>query len=186
MQKNLGSVLGMYPMPVTIVGTEVDGKVNWINIAHVGVIGMDSMMLSMGKLHHSNIGIKKNKTVSISLITEDLVQAADYIGLVSGKNTDKSKVFEYFKGSLEGAPLIKHAPITMECEVVDVFETETNEQFVVKPVNTYVQDVYLDENDKIDFVKVSPVLFEMQKRRYLSTGEALADCWSIGKTYKGE
>ncbi|MCH4886877.1 flavin reductase family protein [Acidaminobacter sp. JC074] len=186
MQKNIGNVIGMYPMPITIVGTEIDGKVNWINIAHVGVIGMDSMMLSMGKAHYSNIGIRKNKTVSISLITADMIPAADYVGLVSGKNTDKSDVFEFFNGHLQGAPLIKNAPVTMECEVVDVFETETNEQFVVKPINTYVQEEYLDENGKIDFVKVSPVLFEMQKRRYLSTGGALADCWHIGKTFKGE
>lgn len=186
MQKNIGRVVGMYPMPVTVVGTEIDGKVNWINIAHVGVIGMDSMMLSMGKVHYSNIGIRKNKTVSISLITADMIPAADYVGLVSGENIDKSSVFDYFKEELNGAPLIKNAPITMECEVVDIFETKTHEQFIVKPVNTYVQDQYLDENGKIDFVKVSPVLFEMQKRRYLSTGQALADCWNIGKTFKDE
>lgn len=184
MQKNIGNVVGMYPMPVTIVGTEVDGVINWINISHVGVIGMNSMMLSMGKMHHSNIGIRKNKTVSVSLVSQDMIEVADYVGLVSGKTTDKSDVFEYFYGELENAPLIKNAPLTMACEVVDVFETESHEQFVIRPISTYVQEEYLDENDKIDFVRLSPVLFEMQKRRYLATGEALADCWQVGKNYK--
>lgn len=184
MQKNIGNVIGLYPMPVTIVGTEIDGAVNWINIAHVGVIGMDRMMLSMGKAHHSNKAVKKNQTLSISLVNRDMIEAADYVGLVSGKSVDKSDVFEYFYGDLNGAPMIKNAPLTMECEVVDVFETKTNEQFIVKPVNTYVEEEYLDENDIIDFVKLSPVLFEMQKRRYLSTGESLANCWSVGKNFK--
>lgn len=183
MLKNIGNVVGMYPMPVTIVGTEVDGVVNWINISHVGVIGMDSMMLSMGKMHHSNIGIRKNRTLSVSLITHDMIEAADYVGLVSGKTIDKSNVFDYFYSPLEHAPLIKSAPLTMACEVVDVFETETHEQFVVRPVSTYVEEAYLDENDKIDFVKLNPILFEMAKRRYLSTGEAISYCWQAGKNY---
>lgn len=183
MLKNIGKVVGLYPMPVTIVGTEIDGIINWINIAHVGIVGNDCMMLSMGKVHHSNIGIRKNKTLSVSLINQDMVEAADYVGLVSGKKANKADVFDYFKGDLEGAPMIKNAPLTMECEVVDVYETEYHEQFIIRPVNTFVQEELLDEDGKIDFVKLSPVLFEMQKRRYLSVGDQIADCWSIGKNY---
>lgn len=183
MLKNIGSVVGLYPMPVTVVGTEVDGNINWINIAHVGIVGMGEMMLSMGKVHHSNIGIRKNKTLSVSLVNLDMLEAADYVGLVSGKKMDKSQVFEYFYGDLKGAPMIKNAPVTMECEVVDVYETEHHEQFIIRPVNTYVDEACLDENGKIDYTKVNPVLFEFQKRTYLSVGEVLGNAWSIGQSF---
>lgn len=123
MKKNIGAVLGLYPTPVTIVETEVEGKVNWLNICHIGIIGLDRIMLSIGKKHYSNKVIKKNKTVSVNLVNGDMLVEADYVGLVSGNNTDKSDVFEYYYGTLKGAPLIKNSPVSMECSGFFVFTT---------------------------------------------------------------
>lgn len=184
MIRNLGSVVGLYPTPVTVVGTEIDGKVNWINIAHIGIIGVDSMLLSIGKAHYSNEGIKNNKTLSINLINQDLLVKADYVGIVSGKKVDKSDVFEYFTGELTGAPLIKDAPVVMECEVIDIYDTKQHDNFIVKPVNTYVDEKYLTENGNIDFEKIQPILFEMPNRQYLSTGTVVGKCWAMGSEYK--
>lgn len=183
MKKNIGAVLGLYPTPVTIVGTEIEGKVNWLNICHIGIVGIDRIMLSMGKTHYSNRVIRKNKTVSVNLVNSDMLVKADYVGLVSGNNTDKSDVFEYYHGTLKGAPLIKNSPLSMECEVVDNYETETHDNFILKIVNTYVDDDVLDEDGKIDYEKVRPVLFEMPQRLYLTTGRVIAKCWDEGKKY---
>ena len=49
MKKNIGNVLALYPTPAVVVGTEVNGKVNWLLVAHVGIIGHDQIMLSMFK-----------------------------------------------------------------------------------------------------------------------------------------
>lgn len=182
MHKNIGSVNALYPMPVTIIGSEIDGKANWVNIAHVGIVAGD-MILSMGKKHYTNIGIRKNKTLSVNLVNKEMLVAADYVGIVSGNNVDKSQVFEYFHGELKGAPMIKNASITMECEVIDVYETELHENFVVRSLNTYVDEKCLDENGKIDYTKVSPILFEFPNRSYLSVGDFLEDPWSIGRQY---
>jgi flavin reductase (DIM6/NTAB) family NADH-FMN oxidoreductase RutF len=181
--KNIGPVVGLYPTPVTVVGTEIDGVVNWLVIAHIGIIGVDKMLLSMGKVHYSNESIKANKTLSISLVNETMLVAADYVGIVSGSKVDKSGVFEYFTGELKGAPLIKNAPITMECEVVDIYETETHDNFILKPINTYVDEAVLSEDGKIDYEKAKPILFEMPNRQYFSVGKALGKCWSIGREY---
>jgi flavin reductase (DIM6/NTAB) family NADH-FMN oxidoreductase RutF len=181
--KKLGPVLGLYPTPVTIVGTVVDGKVNWANLAHVGIVGIDRILLSVNKNHHSNRGIQTNKTVSVNLVNESMLVEADYVGMVSGRNTDKSNVFEYFTGELHGAPLIKNASVAMECEVLDIIDGGTHDLFIVKPVNTYADENVLTTDGRIDFVKASPVLFDMPLRQYLSTGKVLAKCWDIGKQY---
>lgn len=183
MKKNIGAVLGLYPTPVTVVGTEIDGKVNWLNICHIGIVGIDKIMLSMGKTHYSNRGIRKNRTVSVNLANSDMLVKADYVGLVSGNSTDKSDVFEYYYGTLKGAPLIKDSPLSMECEVVDNYETETHDNFILKIVNTYVNEDVLDEDGKIDYERVKPVLFEMPQRSYLTTGKVIAKCWDEGKKY---
>lgn len=181
--KNIGPVVGLYPTPVTVVGTEIDGVVNWLVIAHIGIIGVDKMLLSMGKAHYSNKGIRANKTLSINIVNEAMLVEADYVGLVSGSKADKSGVFEYFTGKLKGAPLIKKAPIAMECEVVDIYETETHDNFILKPINTYADETVLSADGKIDYEKARPVLFEMPNRQYLSVGKAVGKCWSIGMKY---
>jgi len=122
MKRNLGAVNALYPTPVVIVGTEVNGKANYINIAHVGSIDMRTLSLSMGKTHHSNKGIKENMTLSINIPSEDMVVKVDYVGFVSGANQDKSDVFESFSGELKGAPMIKDCPICMECKVITIVD----------------------------------------------------------------
>lgn len=180
--KNIGSVVGLYPTPVTIIGTEVNGKINWINIAHIGIVGVKQMMLSIHKSHYSNQGIFANKTVSVNLVSEEILIHADYAGIVSGKKTDKSKLFDVFYGDLEHAPLIKNAPLAMACAVDDVYRTETHDNFIIHPVSTYVPEENLTADGRIDYEKVKPLLFEMPGKQYLSLGKVIDKCWSVGKS----
>ncbi|MEI7884857.1 MAG: flavin reductase family protein [Clostridia bacterium] len=184
MKKKLGAVVGLYPTPVTVVGTVINERINWINVAHVGVIGMDSIMLSINKIHYSNQGIIDNGTVSVNLVTEEMIVAADYVGMKTGKNTDKSEVFEVFYGELDNAPMIKQSPLCMECRVTDIYDSGTHNNFILKVVNTYVSEDKLSDTGKIDFEKVQPVLFEMPNMQYLSTGKKVGKCWSDGKKYE--
>ena len=48
-KKNLGNLLALYPKPMTVVGAEVEGKVNWLVVGHTGVIGHDRILVSMSK-----------------------------------------------------------------------------------------------------------------------------------------
>jgi flavin reductase (DIM6/NTAB) family NADH-FMN oxidoreductase RutF len=41
-------------------------------------------------------GIRENQTFSVNIPSVDIVKETDYCGLVSGKNQDKSQVFECF------------------------------------------------------------------------------------------
>ena len=48
-KKNLGNLLALYPKPMTVVGAEVEGKVNWLVVGHTGVIGHRSEERRVGK-----------------------------------------------------------------------------------------------------------------------------------------
>jgi len=41
----------------------------------------------------------------------------------------------------------------------------------------------LNEKGKIDYEKISPVLFEFQNAQYLSTGKVIGKCWNYGKDF---
>ena len=64
MKKNVGSVLALYPTPLVIVGTIVDGKPNWTLVGHLGIIGHDRVMVSMAVPHYSN-SIKFQSTLPV-------------------------------------------------------------------------------------------------------------------------
>ena len=119
----------------------------------------------------------------MNIPSENLVAETDYVGLVSGKKTDKSDLFEIFNGELEGAPMIKQCAINMECRLYDTYDTPTHDLFIGEIVETYVDESVLTE-DKVDLAKLKPLLFDMSSVKYWSVGEVVADCWSVGKKLK--
>ena len=84
MKKDLGSVLALYPTPLVVVGTMVNGKPNWVLVGHVGIMGHDHIMVSLAKPHYTNQGIKETKALSVNVVDEDMLKKADYAGCVSG------------------------------------------------------------------------------------------------------
>lgn len=84
--------------------------------------------------------MKANKSLSVNLVNENILTAADYVGLKSVRKTDKSGVFPYHMGVLPGAPLLDDAYVSMECELVHSFEYEGIDEFVLKVSHTYVEE----------------------------------------------
>lgn len=177
-KKNIGSRLALYPMPVTVVGTMADDKSEWLQVDHVGIIGHNRIMLSLFSKHNTNAAIKKSKKVSVNLVNRSLLLKADYVGSVSGAKVDKSEVFSYHIRE-GGTPVIEESPLTMECDVVEMFEMEGFDNFICSISNTHVDASAVDEHDHIDYAKISPVLFEMPSYTYLETGKEIGKCMKM-------
>lgn len=177
-KQNIGNLLALYPKPMTVVGAEVEGKVNWLVVGHTGIIGHDRILLSMSKSHYTNQGIRKSKKLSVSLVSREMLPKADYVGSVSGASVDKSEVFEYHIGE-NGTPVIDISPLTMECNVVDIYETDGFDNFICSVVNTYVSPNVLGDNGKPDYTRLKPVLFDFPTYSYLATGEVIGKCLQL-------
>lgn len=179
-KKNIGNVLALYPKPMTVVGAEVEGKVNWLVVGHTGIIGHDRVLVSMSKSHYTNQGIRKSKKLSINLISREMLPQADYVGSVSGASVNKSGVFKYHWGE-NGSPVIDASPLTMECNVEDIFETEGFDNFICSIANTYAAPEVLDSEGKLDYTQLKPVLFEFPTYSYIATGEIIGKCRNLDK-----
>ena len=179
-KQNIGSVLALYPKPMTVIGAEVDGKVNWLVVGHTGIIGHDRILVSMSKSHYTNKGIRKSKKLSVNLVSREMLPKADYVGSVSGASVDKSEVFAYHWGE-NGTPVIDASPLTMECDVVDIYETEGFDNFVCSIANTYAVPDVLGKDGKLDYTRLKPVLFEFPTYSYLATGEVIGKCLNLDK-----
>ena len=183
MQKDLGAVMGLYPTPVTVCGTVLeDGRVNWLAIAHVGLVEYKHLLISIGNSHKlSDAAIAANKTVSVSLVSQDMMQAADYCGTAHAAEEDKSDVFAYHFDDVAGAPVLEEAPLCMTCEVVGMIEVGDFRNYILKPVHTYVDERFVTDTGKIDFAAMSPLLFEFSSAQYLSCGTVVGTCWREGQ-----
>ena len=179
-KKNIGSLLALYPKPLTVVGAKVGDKVNWLIVGHTGIIGHDHILVSMSKSHYTNQGIRESKKLSINLVSREMLPKADYVGSVSGASVDKSQVFAYHWGE-DGTPVIDASPLTMECNVVDIFETDGFDNFICSVTNTYAALDVLDNDGKLDYTKLKPVLFEFPTYSYLATGEVIGKCLNLDK-----
>ena len=182
---NLGSTIPAYPMPVSLVGTQVNDKPTFMTVAWFSMAGSNppKIAIVLGKNHYTNPGIRENKTFSVCLPSEDMVAVTDYCGIVSGNKTDKSKIFEVFYGELKTAPLIKGCPLSVECRLVEVVESEATEIFIGEVVGTYTEEGFLSDG-KLDFKKMKPIILSQPDTTYWRLGEPIAKAWNIGKGYK--
>lgn len=183
MKKKLGAVNCLYPMPTVLVGANVNGKPNFITIAHVGIVTMNAISISSHKSHYTNAGIKQNGTLSINMPAEELVKETDYCGLVSGRQADKAALFDTFYGVLKTAPMIAGCPICMEVELLQALQFGDYDFFVGKIVETHCDEDVLSDG-RVDFAKVRPMLFDMPTSQYWRLGAPFAKCWEIGRSLK--
>ena len=184
---NLGSTIPAYPMPVSLVGAYVDGKPNFLAVAWFTMVSHKPprIAIALGKGHYTNPGIKENKTFSVCLPSEDMVEMTDYCGIVSGNKTDKSEIFDLFYGELKTAPLIRDCPLSMECKLVEIVESGLNEVFIGEIMGTYTEERFLTDG-KLDFRKMKPLILSQPDTSYWRLGEPVARAWNIGKRYKAK
>lgn len=188
-RKAIGGKNGLYPSLTTIVGAEVNGKPNWLTIAHVGIMnhshGDIPQYLSIGShsSHHTNIGIRENKEFSINIPSQAMLEITDYVGLVSGGNIDKSDLFQVERGSLKHAPLIANCPVSMELKLHQTVELGPHEIFIGEVVNSYIDEACLTDG-KPDLAKIDPLLFDFMKIDYWSLGQRTGKPWRDGKALK--
>ncbi len=173
----------MYPLPTVLIGANVYGKPNYLPIAHVGIATPNIISLGINKIHYTNQGIKENKTFSVNMPSESMVTETDYCGLVSGRDSDKSRVFTNFYGKLKTAPMIDACPLNMECKLITVGDMRTHDIFMGEVVETYCDEKFLTKG-AVDYGKIRPILFDMNSRGYWKLGERFADAWKIGKKMK--
>ncbi len=184
--KSLGPVNALYPMPTTLVGAVVNGKPNFLAVAHVGILNHGTpqfLSIGLAKMHYTNGGIHENREFSICLPSEDLMVETDYCGIMTGKNTDKAALFDVFYGELKAAPLIRQCPVNMALKLHQVIDFPTHDIFVGELVGTHADDAVLTEGH-IDVAKLRPLMFDMASKKYRALGGELGNCWNVGKSLK--
>ena len=175
----------VYPMPLVLIGTTVENRANFMAVAWVSRVNARPPMIAvaLGKTHHTNAGIHQNKTFSVNVPGMDLLEKVDYCGLVSGKNDDKSRLFDIFEGELPNAPMIQQCPLCMECKLVNAVDLPTNTLFIGEIIGAYAEERFLTDG-KSDIRKMNPFTLTMPDNNYWGVGNNVGKAWNIGKNLK--
>jgi flavin reductase (DIM6/NTAB) family NADH-FMN oxidoreductase RutF len=182
---NLGANAYIYPMPVTLVGAMVEERANFMAVGWVMRVNMKPPLLAvaLNKAHYTPEGIRAQRTFSVNFPGADLMEKADYCGLVSGHKVDKSGLFRVFFGELQTAPLIEECPLGLECRVFDVVELPANDLFIGEIVAAYADEDCLTDG-RPDILKINPLVLTMPDNNYWTVGAHAGRAWDAGKKLK--
>ncbi len=158
---NIGTGPLLYPMPVALVGTTVEGRASFTALGWLCTANENPPMLvvAVEKSRHAPAGIRDTKTFGVSFPGAAMVEDADYRELASGEKGDKQNMVDIFYGELETAPMITKCPLCLECRLVDEIDLPTNTLFIGEIVASYTEPQYLTDGkpdpQKMDLL-VSP------------------------------
>jgi len=175
------------PMPVTLLGTAINNKPNFMALGWLTRVNASPPMIGIGvgRTHLSYQSIIENKSFSINYPDVSMMKVTDYCGLYSGKNKDKSNLFNVFYGENETAPLIENCALNLECKVLQEIDLPANTFFIAEIINAYTEEKYLTDG-KPDIKKINPMLLTMPDRYYWTVGEKVGSAWKDGGLYKTE
>jgi flavin reductase (DIM6/NTAB) family NADH-FMN oxidoreductase RutF len=171
-----------YPMPVVLVGANVKGKANFMTAAWFAMVNMEPALIavSLGKGRHTLKGVRENGTFSINLATEPMVVKVDHCGMTTGKNVDKSEVFEVFYGDGGTAPMVRESPMTAEYKVLDEVDLQDHVVVIGEIVAAYADPKY-EADGRTDVVSMKPFFLTQPRDEYMALGEKVGKAWSDGR-----
>jgi flavin reductase (DIM6/NTAB) family NADH-FMN oxidoreductase RutF len=173
------------PMPVTLVGSTVNGKPNFMAVGWVSRVNADPPLVAVAiyKKHHTPSGILENRTFSVCVPGIDLIEKADYCGLVSGRVVDKSGLFTLFYGETKTAPMIRECPLCIECTLSRTIDFPADYLFIGEIAAAYA-DEHCVAKGKLDIERVKPFFLTMPDNSYWALGEKVGKAWGAGKRLK--
>lgn len=184
MKKDLGVVQAVYPMPVLMVAAyDENEKVNAMNVAWGQICDEDKIILFIGKGKKTWLNIESSKAFTVALADEKHMDVADFFGIASGnKIDDKFERTRYtaVKSDKVHAPIIEEFPVVMECELLDILDTEYVSGIIGKIVNVKAEESVLSDNGKVDPKKLNALIFDQFQNGYYVTGEKVGQAWNAG------
>ena len=145
----------LYPLPAVMVSCGREGETpNIITVAWAGNVCTNPPMLSISvrKERFSHGIIKDTGEFVVNLVGKDLVKAADWCGVRSGRDYDKFKEMHLTpqESSKVSCPGIAESPVNIECRVNKILELGSHDMIIADVMCVTVDDKYMDDKGRFD------------------------------------
>ena len=184
MKKSLGPKTILYPAPVLIVGTfDQSGKPNAMTVSWGGICCSKPpcVAISLRKATYTFGNIVARGAFTVNIPSAEHVQAADYVGIVSGRDEDKFAAtgLTPVKSELVDAPFVGEFPLALECKLLHTLEIGLHTLFVGEILDVQADESILDETGSPDVELIRPFLYAMGNRAYYGIGDRIAKAFSV-------
>ncbi len=154
----------LYPVPAVMVSCQRPGEEpNIITVAWAGTVCSSPAMVSISvrRERYSYDILKETGEFVINLVGKDLVRAADFCGVRSGRDVNKYEAMHLtpLPSREISAPGIEESPVNIECRVKEIKELGSHDLFLAEVAGVTVEDRYMDENGKFDLKKAELVAY---------------------------
>ncbi len=186
MRKSLGAQTLAFPTPVWIVGSyDQAGRPNVMAASWAGICCSvpPCVAVSLRKATYTYGNLVERKAFTLGVPSEGHLKEADYLGLASGRDTDKFAAagLTPVRSELVDAPYAEEFPLVLECKVVHVIELGLHTQFVGQIVDVKADESVLSPAGVLEIERVRPIVFSPGNRGYYGLGDYLGPAFSIGK-----
>jgi len=191
MKKSLGAKIIVCATHVWVVGTyDNEGKPNMMTAAWGGVCCSQPpcVAVSLRKATYTYGNIGKRKAFTVNVPSTDYVTQTDYVGIYSGRSTDKLSVAKLTpaRSDLVDAPYIQEFPLILECKLLHTLEIGLHTQFIGEIVDVKGEESILGENGLPEVEKVAPFFYSPETRTYYKIGKYLGKAHSLGRVDERE
>lgn len=186
MKQSLGARPLLFPTPVLVIGSyDGSGKPNLMTAAWGGICCSDPpcVTVSLRKARHSYDSIVVRRAFTVGIADEAHMVAADYSGIVSGRDADKFAVagLTPARSELVDAPYAEELPLVLECRLLHTLELGIHTQFIGEIVDVKAAPEILSEDGLPDILKAQPLVYDTARKGYHAVGPLLGRAFSIGK-----
>ena len=154
----------IYPVPVILVTCiNSQGRNNIITVALTTNIGIDVPSIGIvinGEKYSSGL-IKETKEFAVNIPDCNILKEVDICGETHGDVEDKFKLTKFTPEDavIIKSKLIKECPVNFECKLKEVISYESSNLFIGEVVKVHINDTILNENGKINYLKLNPILY---------------------------
>ena len=176
------------PTPVVLVSCGEKGNPanrDLVTLAWAGTVNSEPPMVSVSvrKERYSHGLIAGSGEFVVNLVDEALAKATDFCGVRSGRDLNKASALGLKlipAESMETAPRVDGAPVSLSCKVRQVLELGSHDMFLGEITAVSVRKDLLDENGALHLEKAGLVAYS--HGLYHRLGEVMGFFgWSVAR-----
>lgn len=154
----------LYPLPVVLVSlADREARYNILTIAWAGTVCTNPPMVSISVRpeRYSYQMLRDTGEFVVNLTTRELVYAADYCGVKSGREVDKFSALGLtpLPADKVRAPLVEESPVNIECRVRQVLPLGSHHMFLAEVLAVHAEERYMDERHKFHLERAEPIVY---------------------------
>lgn len=176
----------VYPLPAVLVSCgDSPENYNLLTIAWTGTVCTNPPMcyISVRPERHSYQLIKRTGEFVINLTTEALARATDWCGVRSGRDHNKFREMGLTPapGVEVQAPILKEAPLSIECRVKQIIPLGSHDMFLAEVVAVQADEALMDPaTGRFCLERAKPIVYSHGE--YFKVGEMIGHFgWSVKK-----